>query len=75
MFNSCSGLAALPSDLYSNNINITNFSQTFQQCTTLSGNVPDFWNSLKWPSVADHNQCFHDSNNIANINDIPSDWK
>jgi len=79
MFNNCRNLTTISSTLFSNNTNINNFHQIFRFCDNLNGDVPEFWNSIFWPNVSNHEECFTECepggiSNITNWSSIPSDW-
>lgn len=74
-FYGCTSLAAIPAGLFDNCPNVTNFNNTFYGCTAITSDVPELWDTSKWPNVRYHESCFFNCTNAANYADIPEGWK
>lgn len=78
MFYECSSIASLPSDLFRRNSKISNFSNTFNGCISLSGDIPTDQNGNKIyerSSVLLHDKCFYGCSGLTGFDAIPDDWK
>ena len=56
------------------------FTETFYECSNLTGNAPPLWDSSVYPNVTqpepgNSNGCFYGCTSLSNYNDIPTDWK
>lgn len=71
----CTSLASIPAGLFDNCPNVTNFNNTFDDCTAIASDVPELWDTAKWPNVTNHLACFSGCTNAANYADIPEGWK
>ena len=70
----CSGLTgSIPSGLFDNNAQVTNFRYTFHGCTGVSCAVPTLW--ISHPGVTIHGSCFQNVTNASNYASMPADWK
>jgi len=54
---------------------VTNFNDTFNGCSSLTSDVPELWDTTKWPNVDLHKMCFYGCDSASNYSDIPDDWK
>ena len=71
MFRYLRNLTSIPSGLFRNNPNITDFRNTFADCTALTY-APELWDL--YPNARGDN-CFLRCTNASNYDQIPSDWK
>lgn len=74
-FNGCYSLTSIPAGLFDNCTAVTDFTSTFFGCTAITSAVPELWNTVKWPNVTNHTQCFINCTNAANYASIPAGWK
>ena len=69
-------ITSIPADLFDpsihTNLDQYGFDNTFQDCSALTGAVPELWNLF--PSV-DGTDCFTGCENASNWDDIPDTWK
>lgn len=79
-----SGITSLPSDLFINMPNITDFSYCFDGCTNLIGSTPIDGNGYKlweragkpgYPATINGTACFRECTQLDDYDAIPSDWK
>jgi hypothetical protein len=69
----CTGLTAIPLDLFANNVNATSFRDTFWGCTSLRGDAPQLW--ITHPNANENSPgCFRDATALSNWGSIPSSW-
>ena len=74
-FYNCTALTTLPSNLFNNITSDVDFGYFFIGCTAVRSNVPELWDTTKWPKFKDHFKCFTDCRNAPNYSSIPDDWK
>lgn len=68
----CTNLEGIEEDAFDNYPNIISFDRTFNQCTALTGRVPELWNR---DNVKSYGGCFSEVLSIENYIDIPEEWK
>ena len=85
MFNNCSGITSvIPNNIFNVCKKVTNFSNTFGNCSGLTGNTPtgtdglELWEragQTSYPTSINGNKCFTNCYNLVNYDSISSEWK
>jgi len=74
-FENCYALQSIPLNLFyhvNDPSGILSFQKCFKNCTGLTGNAPDIWNTI--PGAVG-TQCFYNCTGLSNYASIPIDWK
>lgn len=69
------GLTGLEDKLFYTCTKLKNLSYTFNGCTSLRGNAPEFWSENYPVKATTFAGCFRGCTSLANYNNIPSSWK
>lgn len=72
-FQGCTGLKSIPDtikDKFKNSANCS-LENMFQDCTGITGAVPELWTTLQ---STKHTDCFKGCTNASNWKNIPEDW-
>ncbi|GHU54126.1 hypothetical protein AGMMS49975_14070 [Clostridia bacterium] len=72
MYMGCANLLSVPQNFLIHNPQITNFTDMFSGCTSLSGEIPRLWELYP---TATGTRCFRGCTNLSNYDEIPNAWR
>ena len=80
-FYGCTSLTSIPSTLFANCLNVTNFGGTFYECTGLTGEPIKLWERVPngstndYKGIPDGNGCYCNATGLNNYENIPEYWR
>lgn len=80
-FSGCTSLTSIPENLFANCLNVQDFSCTFYECTSLTGNAIHLWERVENGSTNDYigmpdgHGCYYACEGLEDYNNIPDYWK
>lgn len=69
------GITSIGSGLFSTCVALKNLSYTFANCSSLTGNTPEFWSESHTVKATSFAGCFRNATGLTNYNAIPAGWK